>query len=235
MIMKKINPKCLISGMRLPDVYFIDGEFPKIILRLEDIYSVDTTFYPNTGDMDQIFEGIVYYDITYEAFTTTGHIHRSQRSMEMLFPNYPVPAESFLSGRVLDVGTGTGNLVTELSRNGFAAYGIDIFLTLDQFMTPYFAPGMMQRTGFPDMFFTTIIANNSTYLLTGKTALDAIKEFHRLLIDGGNVIIYNDGAVDNIGAPQNMLKAVNELEGEFKIDASHISTHNYLQLIKIAS
>jgi ubiquinone/menaquinone biosynthesis C-methylase UbiE len=100
--------------------------------------------------------------------------------------------------RVLEVGCGTGSLLSEMLRRGYKAYGIDASLPMlkqaqrklakqNQSLRVFQAHA--EALPFPDQSFETVISTFPTNYITKPTVL---KEINRVLYPGGRLLIVDD-------------------------------------------
>lgn len=99
--------------------------------------------------------------------------------------------------RVLDAGTGTGNLAYRLKRSGVVITGID-FSSEGLLRFKEKLPGheallhdLTKPLPLPDESFDVVVSNNVLYTLPPEGRLSVLKEFHRVLKPGGRVAIAN--------------------------------------------
>lgn len=100
--------------------------------------------------------------------------------------------------RVLEVGCGTGSLLSEMLRRGYKAYGVDYSMPmLRQAQRKIEAANFRSRLiranvkalPFPDESFETVISTFPTnYILS----LDALNEINRVLYPGGRLVIVDN-------------------------------------------
>lgn len=100
--------------------------------------------------------------------------------------------------RVLEVGCGTGTLLTEMLKRGYKAYGVDASKPmLRQARLKLEAAGFSSRLvqarvealPFPDESFETVVSTfPSSYIVN----LEALKEINRVLYPGGRLVIVDD-------------------------------------------
>ncbi len=96
--------------------------------------------------------------------------------------------------KVLEVGFGPGHLQVELTRRGFQVYGLDELeqmvrqaarLIKKQGKKANLTRGLAQDMPYPEFFDTIVATFPSEYVFDPKT----IKEFYRVLLPGGALIV----------------------------------------------
>ncbi len=95
--------------------------------------------------------------------------------------------------RILDVGTGDGQLVEDLRAYGIEADGVDIILNKKQKTKPYFFERDMAHTGLPSSSYDTVFSiwTTLTYESEKQNLFRTIaSELKRVLKPGGRLIIF---------------------------------------------
>lgn len=93
--------------------------------------------------------------------------------------------------KVLDIGTGDGQLVEDLRSMGVETEGLDIVLNTEQKTKKYFIEADIREIPIRNESYDTIISayNIFHYEHSSEFYLEAIKEMHRILKPGGELII----------------------------------------------
>lgn len=99
--------------------------------------------------------------------------------------------------KILDAGSGTGNLSIELSKHGGEVYsldnskaGLDIHLAKDSTAQIYLHD-LVEPLQFPDNFFDIAISLNTICFIDKGVREKIFKEFHRVLKKDGKIIVVN--------------------------------------------
>jgi len=113
--------------------------------------------------------------------------------------------------RVLEVGCGTGTLLTEMLRRGFKAYGVDasprMLAQADKKLTAAGFAGRalqarVQKLPFPDESFETVV---STFPSEYIVDLAALQEIQRVLYPGGRLVIVDGAELKPFNLPAKIL------------------------------
>lgn len=99
--------------------------------------------------------------------------------------------------KILDAGTGTGNLAVLLEKHGakvagldFSKEGLEIFKKkLPNSQTIFH--DLTKPLPFPDESFDAVVSNNTIYTLPLETRPAVFKEFYRILKPNGKIVISN--------------------------------------------
>ncbi len=143
-----------------------------------------------------------------EHFSSISHVY-NERNYQLAgkrakYPDIAIRHKYFLemlqgtSGRVLEVGCGSGQMQLDLARRGYEMYGLDIAAGMVQATRkllrenlPNYKPrllvGDIEALGFPDNFFDLVLAAGVIeYLRSDKKSF---REFSRVLKPGGMIIL----------------------------------------------
>ncbi|MEK7078016.1 MAG: methyltransferase domain-containing protein [Patescibacteria group bacterium] len=118
--------------------------------------------------------------------------------------------------KILEAGSGTGNLVMEIKKNGASVTGLDsseegIKIHKSKDLDANVVQGdLTQKLPFPDNYFDKICSNNTIYTLTQGQQINVVGEFYRILKPGGKIIVSN----------------IKKSYSPIKIYLSHIKTNN---------
>ena len=98
---------------------------------------------------------------------------------------------------VLDVGSGTGNLMTKIKNKCKKTIGIDyskegqkIHRTKDRLAEIYLCD-ITKKFPFSDNYFSKIVSNNTIYTLTSEQQDSVLSEIYRVLMPKGKFVISN--------------------------------------------
>lgn len=127
---------------------------------------------------------------------------------------YSMPEEVLFSKemvgkRFLDLGTGSGNYVRDLRELGVEAYGLDLFIDLDQLSTGYFLPGDAMNTGLPAGSFSFVSSRYNTFYSSPDAIIPQLREMKRLCDHGGTIMI--DGYTGNFSELKRALRTIGGL------------------------
>lgn len=99
--------------------------------------------------------------------------------------------------KILDVGSGTGNLSIKLEREGAEVFGLDYseegikIHKLKSSKAKILKHDITQKFPFEDETFDKICSNNVLYTISREKQILIFKEFHRLLKPGGIIVVSN--------------------------------------------
>lgn len=106
-------------------------------------------------------------------------------------------AEIRTGDKVLDVGSGTGNLSVKLENEGglvtavdFSREGIDIHKTKST-KTNFIHINIVESLPFENGFFDVIVSNNVLYTISRQKRVQIMKELYRILKPTGRIVISN--------------------------------------------
>lgn len=100
--------------------------------------------------------------------------------------------------RILDAGSGTGNLSMKLEKLGahvvaidFSEEGQKIHKNKNPKQTEFVLADLTKKLPFPDNYFDKIASNNVLYAIPKEKREGLLKELHRVLNFGGVVVVSN--------------------------------------------
>jgi len=98
---------------------------------------------------------------------------------------------------VLDVGSGTGNLIVRIKDKckeiigvDYSQEGIEIHKLKDP-AAKVILHDITKRFPFPDNYFSKVVSNNTIYTLTKRQQLRMLSEIYRVMRPGGKFVISN--------------------------------------------
>lgn len=99
--------------------------------------------------------------------------------------------------KILDLGSGTGNLSMILKESGAKIYGIDfsdVGVEIHKNKDPESdirVGDITKKLPYDDNFFDCVVSNNVIYTIPIEQRLDVFKEVHRILKSGGRFVVSN--------------------------------------------
>lgn len=101
------------------------------------------------------------------------------------------------SDKILDAGSGTGNLSVIMSSKGADVTGFDSSLegiSIHRKKQPNIDivhGSLLERLPFPDQYFDKVVCNNTIYTLPVDRRINVFKEFYRVTKMGGRIVVSN--------------------------------------------
>ena len=98
---------------------------------------------------------------------------------------------------VLDVGSGTGNLMIKIKNKCKEVVGVDYsqegieIHKLKDLSASVIVHNVVDKLPFPDNYFSKIVSNNTIYTLTESQQMLVLSEIHRVMRPGGKFVISN--------------------------------------------
>ncbi len=99
--------------------------------------------------------------------------------------------------KILEAGSGTGNLALEIKKRGAEVIGFDISeegLNRHKLKDPeanIILGDLTKKLPFPDNYFNKICSNNTLYAIPIEKRKDVMREFYRISKPGGKILISN--------------------------------------------
>lgn len=144
------------------------------------------------GYMGSPFAGLTYF---YGTLVLNDNANEQDAMFDVIAKNMPAPADGKIR-RILDNGTGPGQLATSLKRQfpDAEVWGIDVSGPMVRFahqranemgVNVNFAQALAEDNGFPDNYFDLITSSSFHHEVTGEASKQIFKEIQRVLRPGG--------------------------------------------------
>ncbi len=144
---------------------------------------------------------------------------RTNRSLKQLCDEQFYPPEFFYTGtfggKVLDVGTGNGQLVFDLKAKDADVQGLDVFLTPKQIKSGLFRQADVRDTGYPTGEFKVIFATETILSYSDAAGVSRKADYHRRVLGELRRILVDDGVLRVSTVP---LPTTNDSLGRIVVD-----------------